>query len=68
VRLVAAGQLLGSPVWRVADVARLLGYSSESLLQRTSRRLVGSGARSLGSLPPERIMARLVPAAGRRWS
>jgi AraC-like DNA-binding protein len=67
VRLVAAGQLLGSPVWRVADAARLLGYSSESLLQRSARRLVGCGARSLGSLPPDRIVARLAPAAGRRW-
>jgi AraC-like DNA-binding protein len=67
VRLVAVGQLLGSPVWRVADAARLLGYSSESLLQRSSRRLVGSGARSLGSLRPDRILARLVPATGRRW-
>jgi AraC-like DNA-binding protein len=67
VRLVSAGQLLGSPVWRVADVARLLGYSSESLLQRTARRLVGSGARPLGGLPPERIVARLMPAGRRRW-
>jgi AraC-like DNA-binding protein len=68
VRLVAVGQLLGSPIWRVADAARLLHYSSESLLQRTSRRLVGTGARSLGALPAERILARLVPATGRRWS
>jgi AraC-like DNA-binding protein len=67
VRLVAAGQLLGSPQWRVADAARLLGYSSESLLQRTSRRLVGSGARSLGHLPPDRILARLMPTSARRW-
>lgn len=67
VRLVAAGQLLGSPVWRVADAARLLGYSSESLLQRSSRRIVGTGARTLGALPPDRILARLMPAAGRRW-
>ncbi|HRP08310.1 MAG TPA: helix-turn-helix domain-containing protein, partial [Gemmatimonadales bacterium] len=34
-RLAAASQLLASPGWRVADVARLLGFSSESLLQRT---------------------------------
>jgi AraC-like DNA-binding protein len=68
VRLVAAGQLLGSPSWRVADAARLLGYSSESLLQRTSRRIVGAGARALGSLPPDRILARLAPAGGRRWT
>ena len=68
VRLVAVGQLLGSSVWRVADAARLVGYSSESLLQRSARRLVGTGARALGSLPPDRIVARLFPASGRRWS
>lgn len=68
VRLVAAGQLLGSPGWRVADAARLLGYSSESLLQRTARRLVGTGARALGSLPPERIVARLRPPGPGRWA
>lgn len=67
VRLVAVGQMLGSPVWRVADAARLFGYSSESLLQRTARRMVGSGARSLGALPPDRIVARLMPSSGRRW-
>lgn len=62
-RLAAAAQLLASPGWRVADVARLLGYSSESLLQRTSRRTVGCGARALGALPPSRVVARLT---GRR--
>jgi len=67
VRLVAAGQLLGSPGWRVADAARLLGFSSVSLLQRTCRRITGVGARGLGTLPPERILARLIGAPGRRW-
>lgn len=42
VRLVAAAQLLGSRALRVADVARLLGFSSPSLLHRTSRRLFGA--------------------------
>lgn len=68
VRLVAAGQLLGSTGWRVRDAARLLGYTSESLLQRTARRLVGTGARTLGSLPPERILARLTTLRRSRWS
>jgi AraC-like DNA-binding protein len=67
VRLVAAGQLLGSPGWRVADTARLLGFSSVSLFQRTCRRITGVSARALGSLPPERILARLIGAPGRRW-
>lgn len=68
VRLVAAGQLLGSPGYRVADAARLLGFSSASLLQRTSRRIAGSGARALGTLPPERILARLLRPAVSRWN
>jgi transcriptional regulator GlxA family with amidase domain len=42
VRLVAAAQLLGSRALTVADVARLLGFSSPSLLHRTSRRLFGA--------------------------
>lgn len=65
VRLVAAGQLLGSPAWRVADVARLIGFSSESLLQRTARRISGTSARNLGALPPERILARLTGPGAR---
>ncbi len=67
VRLVAVGQLMGSPGWRVADAARLVGFSSESLLQRTARRITGVGARALGGIPPERILARLIGAPGRRW-
>jgi len=42
VRLVAAAQLLGSRALRVGDVAGLLGFSSPSLLHRTSRRLFGA--------------------------
>ena len=42
VRLVAAAQLLGSRALHVADVARLLGFSSPSLLHRTSRRIFGA--------------------------
>ena len=68
VRLVAAGQLLGSPGYRVADVAGLLGYSSVSLLQRTARRLVGVSAATLGTLSPDRILARLVVGRGGRWT
>jgi AraC-like DNA-binding protein len=68
VRLVAAGQLLGSPEWRVTDAAQLLGYSSPSLLQRAARRLVGTSAGTLGTLPPDRILARLTSGGGSRWS
>lgn len=68
VRLVVAGQLLGSPGYRVTSVAGLLGYSSVSLLQRTSRRLVGVPAGVLGTLPPDRIVARLGAGPGGRWN
>jgi AraC-like DNA-binding protein len=68
VRLVAAGQLLGSPAWGVADVARLLGYSSPSLLQRSARRIAGTSARALGTLPPDRILAKLLIGRGPRWT
>ena len=67
VRLVAAGQLLGSPGYRVGDAARLLGYSSAGLLQRSARRLAGVGAGGLGALPPDRILARQLAGRGSRW-
>lgn len=67
VRLVAAGQLLGSSGYRVSDVAALLGYSSAALLQRSARRLAGTAAGALGTLPPDRILARLLAAPASRW-
>lgn len=67
VRLVAAGQLLASTGYRVAQVAALLGYSSPSLLQRSARRLAGTSASALGALPPDRILARLVADRTSRW-
>ncbi len=39
IRVVAAAQLLGSRAYTVADAARLGGFSSPSLLYRTTRRL-----------------------------
>lgn len=69
VRLVAAGQLLGNRAYRVADVARLLGFSSPSLLQRTARRTFGVAAREIAEVGPERLVAVLVGAAGMpTWS
>lgn len=67
VRLVTAGQLLGSAAYRVSDAATLLGFSSAALFQRTARRLAGTPAGALGSLPPDRILARLVAGRGSRW-
>lgn len=59
VRLVAASQLLGNPAYRVADVARLLGFSSPSLLHRTARRTVGVPLREVAHLDGARLVARL---------
>ncbi len=60
VRLVVAAQLLGNPGYRVADAARLLGFSSVSLLQQTARRTFGVSARAVATLDNERIAARLL--------
>jgi AraC-like DNA-binding protein len=68
VRLVAAAQLLGNPGYTVADAARLLGFSSVSLLQQTARRTFGVSAREVGSLDAGRMAARLVSSGSRiRW-
>lgn len=68
VRLVAAAQLLGNPAYTVADAARLLGFSSVSLLQQTARRTFGVSAREVGTLDAARMAARLVSSGSRvRW-
>ena len=54
-RLVAVAQLLGNPGYTVEDAARLLGFSSVSLLQQTARRTFGVSARELPTLDAERI-------------
>jgi AraC-like DNA-binding protein len=59
VRLVAAAQLLGNPGYNVADAARLLGFSSVSLLQQTARRTFGVSARAVATLDAERMASRL---------
>lgn len=64
VRLVAAGQLLGNPAYRVGDAARLLGFSSVSLLQRTARRTFGVAARAVAALDSGRITGALLDQAG----
>ena len=60
VRLVAAAQLLSNPGYKVADVARLLGFSSVSLLQQTARRTFGVSAREIASLDADRMAERLL--------
>lgn len=68
VRLVAAAQLLGNPAYSVADAARLLGFSSVSLLQQTARRTFGASARDVATLDAGQMAARLVSSGSRaRW-
>ncbi len=62
VRLVAAAQLLGNPAYRVEDAARLLGFSSPSLLQRTARRTLGVAARDIAGIDTGRFVALLCDA------
>lgn len=67
VRLVAAGQLLANPGYGVDEAARLLGFSSASLLQRTARRVLGVPARQVAGVAPERLREALLadrPGAG----
>ena len=66
VRLVAAAQLLGNPAYQVGDAARLLGFSSPSLLQRTSRRTFGVAARDIASIGPEQLAVALRGDVGAR--
>ncbi|MGH7592872.1 MAG: hypothetical protein ACRELE_03335 [Gemmatimonadales bacterium] len=60
VRLVATAQLLGNPAYHVADAARLLRFSSVSLLQATARRTLGVSVRKLATLDPDGMATRLV--------
>lgn len=66
-RLVAVAQLLGNPGYRVEDAARLLGFSSVSLLQQTARRTFGVSAREVATLDRDRIAEKLVGKGGARW-
>lgn len=68
VRLVAAAQLLGNPGYVVKDAARLLGFSSVSLLQQTARRTFGVSAREVATLDAVRIGEALMGDRGSRWS
>lgn len=65
-RLVAVAQILGNPGYSVADAARLLGFTSVSLLQQTARRTFGVSARHVATLDRDRIAERLGGGKG-RW-
>ncbi|HEU4801149.1 MAG TPA: AraC family transcriptional regulator [Gemmatimonadales bacterium] len=56
-RVAAAAQLSANPGYTAADVARLLGFTSASHLAATTRRIVGSGARSLDRIGPRGVLA-----------
>jgi AraC-like DNA-binding protein len=67
-RLVAVAQLLGNPGYNVDDAARLLGFSSVSLLQQTARRTLGVSAREVATLDAGQIASRLSKGVPTRWS
>ncbi len=67
-RLVAAAQCLGCAALRIDDVARLLGYSSPSLMQATARRILGCPVGRLRQLPPERLVALAAAGDGVGWT
>jgi AraC-like DNA-binding protein len=67
VRLVAAAQILGNPGYVVEDAARLLDFSSVSLLQQTARRTFGVSAREVAQLSTEEIAGALMGGRGRTW-
>jgi AraC-like DNA-binding protein len=51
-RVVSAAQLLANPGYSARDVARLLGFASQSHLGATSRRIAGIPAAQLGAAGP----------------
>lgn len=67
VRLIAAGELMACAGYTVTDVARLLGYSSAALLQRTAQRMVGRSARQLSAASPAALLAPLEARPGPAW-
>lgn len=76
VRLLAAAELAKNPGYDVADVARVLGFSSSAHLSLTAQRLIGRRATSLAAMRGVDVIerfgrearARAVPAAGRARS
>ena len=66
-RLVAVAQVLGNPGYRVDDAARLLGFSSVSLLQQTARRTFGVSARDVATIDAKRIGDLLMEGRGGGW-
>ncbi len=59
VRLMTASQLLGNPAYRIADIVRLLSFTSASLLHRTARRTFGMPLGEVAHLEGDRLVERL---------
>jgi AraC-like DNA-binding protein len=74
VRLLSAAELAKNPGYDVADVARVLGFSSSAHLSLTAQRLIGRRARSLAAMRGVDVIERFTReqsgdgAPGRRSS
>ncbi len=72
VRLLSAAELAKNPGYDVADVARVLGFSSSTHLSLTAQRLIGRRASSLAAMRGVDVLDRFTKeggsAAGRRGS
>ncbi|MGH7718070.1 MAG: helix-turn-helix domain-containing protein, partial [Gemmatimonadaceae bacterium] len=64
VRLLAAAELAKNPGYDLRDVARLLGFTSPTLLSRTAQRVVGTRAPSLAALRAVDLVSRFVRGRG----
>ena len=72
VRLLSAAELAKNPGYDVADIARVLGFSSSAHLTLTAQRLIGRRASSLAAMRGVDVVDRftkdLGPTAARRGS
>jgi AraC-like DNA-binding protein len=60
VRLLSAAELAKNPGYDVADVARILGFSSSAHLSLTAQRLIGRRASSLAAMRGVDVIERFV--------
>jgi AraC-like DNA-binding protein len=64
-RIVTAAQLLANPGYSTRDVARLLGFASQSHLGATARRIAGIPAARLGATGLRGVFEAFLREAGR---
>jgi AraC-like DNA-binding protein len=67
-RVVVASELLTDPGYPVATVARLLRFSSPSLLHATARRIFGAPARRVAELTEDRLVAGFLGRSEQGWN